>query len=165
MVVGSCTSNIEVGGILRTLKRNTQRMYYALFKGSEPIYELDNDGNRIVEYEDEEGNVYYRENGTEHSVYYPPVEFHASISSKLNEMHAREYGVDQSSIYSELTCSKGLIPLEYGAKIWRKSEVEWLDKNFNIPDETSSDYTVIGILDEFPNEDYFLLKRNNKETK
>lgn len=149
---------------MRTLKRNTQKMYYALFKGSEPVYELDNNGNRIVDYIDEDGNEYYRETGTEHSVYYEPVEFHSSISSHLNEMHAREYGVDQSSIYSELTCPKDLLPLDYGAKIWKKSEVKWLDEANGIPDDSSSDYTVMGILDEFPDNDYYLLKRNNRET-
>lgn len=150
---------------MRTLKKNKQKMFYALYKGAETVYELDDDGNKIIDYVDEDGNVYYRESGTEQLVYNEPIEFKASISSNLNEMHAREYGVDQSSIYSEITCEKGYLPLEYGSKIWRTSNVEWIDEELKIPDVSSSDYTVMGILDEFQDYDFYLLQRNNKETK
>jgi len=150
---------------MRTLKKNKQKMFYALYKGAETVYELDDNGNKIIDYVDEDGNVYYRESGTEQLVYNEPIEFKASISSNLNEMHAREYGVDKSSIYSEITCEKGYLPLEYGSKIWRTSNVEWIDEELKIPDVSSSDYTVMGILDEFQDYDFYLLQRNNKETK
>lgn len=151
---------------MRTLRKNRQKMYYALFDHSEEMYKKDKDGNPIVEYVDEDGNVYYRGNGTTRSVYKTPIEFYAPISSNLNEMHAREYGIDQTSIYSELTVGKGELPLDlYGALIWRTSPIEWEDEAQTVPKADSADYTVKGILDEFLNFDFYLLQRNNKETK
>ena len=90
--------------------------------------------------------------------------FKASIKSKLNEMRAKEYGVDQSSIYSEIYCEKGKLPFEFGTKIWKNSEIAWIDKENQIPDENSCDYTVKGILDEFLDYDFYLLERNIRES-
>lgn len=146
---------------MRTSEKDKQKMYYALFLGEEPIYEIGPDGRKIVERETADGKVYYRETGTTRAVYSTPVEFWASISSNLNAIHCREYGVDASSIYSEIHCSKGYLPLKYGAKIWRESDIVWFDEEHGIPDADSSDYTVRGILNEFLNFDWFLLMRNN----
>lgn len=145
---------------MRTLRKNKQKMNYSLYVNSSVVYELDENGNKIIDYVDEEGNVYYRETGTIEPHYDTPVEFWASISSRLNELHAREYGVDQSSVYSEICCDKGQLPLEYGAKIWRISEIEYNEDG--TVDESTSDYTVKGILDEFLDYDWYLLQRNNK---
>ena len=146
---------------MRTSERDKQKMYYALFLGMSPVYALDDDGNKIIDGTDEEGNPIYRETGDQKASYGTPVEFWASISSALNEIHAREFGVDQSSIYSTLCVAKGYVPLTFGAKIWKNSPIEWLDEEQTIPNADSSDYTVKGILDEYLNHDWFLLARNN----
>lgn len=150
---------------MRTLKKNQQKMYYALFDKEEENYKLDAEGNPIVDYIDEEGNVYYKTTGGTHKVFKMPVPFNASISSKLDAIRAKEYGVEQSSIYSEITVSNGKLPLNFGDLIWRKSEIEWSKYNSNSPEPTSADYVVRGILDEFLNFDFYLLERIDKETK
>lgn len=148
---------------MRTLEKNKQKMFYSLYKGIAPIYEYDSDGNKVVDFVDDDGTEYYREIG-EKEVYDVPQIFKASIKSKLNEMRAKEYGVDQSSIYSEIYCEKGKLPFEFGTKIWKNSEIAWIDKENQIPDENSCDYTVKGILDEFLDYDFYLLERNIRES-
>lgn len=149
---------------MRTLRKIRKIMYYALYSSEEDVYVLDSDGNKIVDYTDGDGNVYYRMTGTKKSVYSTPVEFRASLSSELNEMHSKAYGVDQSSIYIEMCVPKGYLSgVEYGTKIWRTSEIEWEDEEESIPAVDSSDYTVVGVLDEYENFDWYLLQRNNHE--
>ena len=139
-------------------------MHYALYDHQEEVYVLDADGNKIIDYTDPQGNVYYRTTGTTVAVYRTPVEFKASLSYELNEMHAREYGVDQSSIYIEMCVPKGYLPdVKYGTKIWRTSPIELEDQEETVPAVDSSDYTVVGVLDEFENFDWYLLQRNNHE--
>ncbi len=146
---------------MRTLKKNKQKMFYSLYVGRETIYKYDDAGNKIISYVDSDGNVYYEDEGTTEPHYKEPVEFRACITSSLNELHARAYGVDQSSIYSEIVCKKGYLPLEYGTKIWRTSEIEWLDEENHIPNADSADYTVVGLMDEGLYEDCYLLQRTN----
>lgn len=146
---------------LRTAEINKQEMYYSLFKGEEPDYIYDDDGNKVVAYYDDEDNPYYEEAGTSTAVYDKPIFFRASISSNLNEMHARAFGVDQSSVYSVISCVKGYLPLNYGAKIWKDSKIAWKDEEKTIPDHKSADYTVVGINTEYIRTDWFLLRRNS----
>lgn len=145
------------------MKKNKQKMKYSLFIGSVPIYETDEEGNPIVDYVDEEGNVFYRETGQKELQYGEPIPFFASISSELNELHARSFGVDQSSIYSTIVCKKGDLPFEYGVKIWKETPIKWKDEINKIPDADSADYTVTGVMTEYIHEDWFLLQRNNNK--
>ena len=146
---------------MRMLTKNKQKMFYALYVESLVIYERDEDGNLIIDYVDENGKEWYREQGSFDDVYSKPIEFMGNISSKLNELHARAYGVDSSSIYSEICVKKGSVPLKYNAKIWRENEIVWIDEELGIPDESSADYTVKGIMTEGLTEDWYLLQRNN----
>lgn len=146
---------------MRTSERDKQKMFYSLLEDTKPIYVLDSNGNKIVDYVDEDGNIFYRETGDFRATYTEPIEFWASISSNLNEMHCREFGVDQSSIYAQLCVAKDYVPLAFGAKIWKDSDIVWEDEEAKIPNADSSDYTVKGLLDEYLNFDWFLLSRNN----
>lgn len=150
---------------MRTVKKNRQKMFYALYTHSTPVYELDDEGKPIIDYIDDDGNIYYRETGTEEPHYASPVEFRGEITSSLNELHAREYGVDQSSIYSEIMVEKNKLPKEFGfgTKIWRTSEIVWEDEENQIPLGSSADYTVNGIMTEFIDYDWYLLQRQNNE--
>lgn len=146
---------------MRTSRKLKQNMFYALYVESTIEYEKDEDGNLIVDYVDEDGNEYYRESGATKPHYADPIQFEASISSKLNEIHAEAYGIDQSSIYIEICVPKNYPSpqLEYGAKVWKDSEVAYNDDGS--VDESSSDYTVKGILTEFQGLNWYLLQRNN----
>lgn len=146
---------------MRTLRKNRQKMYYSLYKSSEPIYELDDDGN--IKYMEIDGVQVPIEVGTTEPHYDTPVEFKANIHSELNEMHLKAYGVDQSSIYSEIVVDKGKLPLKIGAIVWRESEIIYEDDSKTIPKQSSADYTVKGSMTEGLNEDYYLLQRNSSE--
>ena len=145
----------------RTARINKQNMFYSLFGGTKPVYERDSDGNII--YIEVDGEQVPVEAGTQEAEYGTPVPFEANIDSQLNEMHIRAWGVDQSSIYSEIVCQKGYLPLEIGAIIWRTSEIEWEDLEQTIPHQASADYTVVGIRTEGLTEDWFLLQKNSSD--
>ena len=146
---------------MRTSRRLQQKMYYALYGGSDPVYKLDNLGEKIIEHVDELGNIYYMETGTQKDWFLMPVEFWASISSKLNEIQARSFGVDQTNIYSILTVEKGKLPITYGTKIWKDTDISYEKDHEDRPDASTADYTVKGIMTEFQNYDQYLLMRNN----
>lgn len=146
---------------MRMPRRDKQDMYYALSNGTTKEYQRDAQGN--IEYITVDGVQVPVSTGKEVISYATPVPFKASISSELNEMHIKSYGVDQSSIYSEIACRKGYLPLKIGAIIWRTTEIEWEDADHTIPQASSSDYTVVGLMDEGLTEDFFLLQRNSNE--
>jgi hypothetical protein len=136
-------------------------MKYSLFNSSTPEYERDEQGNIV--YIDVDGQQVPSETGEEIPAYATPVDFKASISSELNEMHVKSYGVDQSSIYAELVTEKNLVPITVGTLIWVKSPVEWEDVGQTIPKAESADYTVVGLMDENMYCDMYLLQRKSNE--
>ena len=146
---------------MRTCKKNRQKMYYSLYKSEEPVYETDEYGN--IKYMEIDGVQVPIEVGTREPHYDTPVEFKANIHSELNEMHLKSYGVDQSSIYSEIIVEKGKLPLKIGTIIWRESEIVYEDEQNTIPKQSSSDYTVVGMMTEALHTDSYLLQRNSTE--
>ena len=148
---------------MRTLKKNKQKMYYSLYSTSSEILDTDSAGDVRTIYDEEEGTSVPVSIGTLRSVYARPVMFHACITSNLNKFHIEAYGVNQSSIYSELVVPKGKVPLKIGAIIWRESEIQWEDEEQGVPLQSSSDYMVMGLLTEYQNYDFFLLQRNTPE--
>lgn len=147
---------------MRNLKKNSQQMYYSLPIGEQPIYELDENGQKIIDYVDEEGNVYYRDTGDSEMVYSTPVPFKNGISGKLSEVLVKEFGIDDSSMYAEMDTEANKYPIVAESLIWRKSEPKYKDADKTIPDKTSCDYVVAGVLDEGLNVWNYLLRRNLK---
>lgn len=147
---------------MRTLRKNRQRMFYSLYKSEETVYETDEDGN--IKYMEIDGVQVPIEVGTREAHYDTPVEFKANIHSELNEMHLKSYGVDQSSIYSEIIVEKGKLPLKIGTIIWRESEIIYEDEEQTTPKQSSADYTVVGIMTEALHTDAYLLQRNSSES-
>lgn len=146
---------------MRTLRKNTQKMKYALQNAEIPIYQTDEDGN-ILYYEDSEGNKIPLETGETEIGYSEPVSFLANINNKLNEVVWAEYGVDNSTNYAQIVAAKGVLPLKAGGIIWKKSEVGYKDEEQTIIDDTTADYVVKGVADEGLSVDLFLLQRNLK---
>lgn len=140
---------------MRVSRQNKQKMYYSLYVGTDPVYETDDEGNIV--YVSVDGEPVPVEIGTTEATYGTPVEFKAVISGHLNEMRMRAWGVDQSSIYSEVTCQKGYLPMQVGMLIWRTSEIQYDDEQH--PLASSADYRVMGIMDEGLYEDKLLLQR------
>lgn len=144
---------------MRQTKRDKQVMYYSNFGGTQKEYERDERGNIV--YITVDGKLIPVETGIVTEVYDTPVKFKATISSQLNELQIRSWGVDQSAIHSELCVPKGYLPIKIGTIIWRTSKVEMEDKTH--PKASSSDYTVCGIMDEDLYSDFYLLKRNSSD--
>lgn len=145
----------------RMARINKQNMFYSLYTGAVPVYETDEYGQIV--YIEVDGENYPVDTGTRQAQYTTPEAFKAYISSELNEMHIKAWGVDQSSIYSEIVCQKGTIPLEIGAIIWRTSEITYDDEEHLIPHQASSDYTVVGVRTEGLTEDWYLLRKNSSD--
>ena len=137
-------------------------MYYSLPLGEQPIYELDENGQKIIDYVDEEGRVYYRETGESEMVYSIPVPFQNGISGKLSEVLVKEFGIDDSSMYAEMDTEANKYPIVVESLIWRKSKPKYKDMKKTMPDKTSCDYVVAGVLDEGLNVWNYLLRRNLK---
>ena len=147
---------------MRQLKKNKQKMWYAIPIGTKPQYKLDDKGNPIVIYVDSEGVEHYEETGQTEIAYSIPIEFKANISSKLNRMHLEAFGVSQSSIYSEIVVNKGYLPVEFsvGTVVWRTNKIGYKGVDVDI---STADYTVMGIMTESLYEDWYLLQRNNSD--
>ena len=146
---------------MMTLESNKQSMKYSLQCERVPIYETDENGN-IIYYEDSDGNKIPYETGEYTTGYSRPVSFFANINNKLNEVVWKDFGIDDSTNYSQIIASKDELPLKVGSVIWKKSEVGYKDDDKTSVDETTADYTVKGIADEGMSEDLFLLQRNVK---
>lgn len=146
---------------MRQPRRDKVNMFYSLFSQSTPEYETDENGNIV--YTEIGGQMIPNQVGEETPTYATPVQFKASISSELNEMHIKSYGVDQSSIYAEIVTEKNLVPIKVGSLIWVKSLIEWEDENHTIPKAESADYTVVGLMDENMYCDMYLLQRKSNE--
>lgn len=152
---------------MRTMPKNKQNMWYSLQNTKTVTYELDENGDPIQLLDidgtpmyDEHGNPIYIVSG-EVLGYSTPVEFKASISSELNELSARSYGVSQSNVYSQIACNKGEFPFEIGTLVWRETEPQYDDDGNVLP--KSADYTIMGIMTENLHSDWYLLQRNTKE--
>ena len=100
-----------------SLDINKQKMTYALPTGQQPKYELDSDGNIAYEgymdddgvfipYLDDEGNKIPKLTGDTIDTYSDPVIFYSSINNKLNEVLAKEFGIDDSTNYAQLVTDK-----------------------------------------------------------
>ena len=156
-----------------SLDINKQKMTYALPTGQQPKYELDSDGNiayegymgedgLFVPYLDDDGNKIPKLTGDTIDTYSAPVIFYSSINNKLNEVLAKEFGIDDSTNYAQLVTDKNAFPLVEGALIWKRSEVGYKDNNKTIIDSTSADYIVKGVADEGLTVDLYLLRKNVK---
>ena len=139
-----------------TAVRNKQKLKYSLYLDREPIYELDEDGNKIVEFVDEEGNIYYKETGSYMSAWSEPVEFFANISQSGGEAEAREYGLSNEDFDAVMVSVKGYVPLVIGSLIWHNSEVLYEDEENTDVDEKSADYKVLRVLESLNMTKYLL---------
>ena len=142
---------------MRTLRRNKQAMKYSIKGERQPIYELDEFGNMIVEKVDDEGNVYYRETGSYTSNWSNPTVFYGNIAMSGGEAEAQEFGLSVADYNAVISMAKDEVPLTLGALIWLNSEVLYKDEeNINL-DETSADFTVIKASESI-NEVKYILK-------
>lgn len=130
---------------MRTLNRNKQKMKYSHNGERQPIYELDADGNKIIDYVDEEGNVYYRETGSHTSGWSEPQEFYGNIAMSGGEAEAMEFGLSIGDYNAVIVMQKDDVPLEEGDVIWLNSEVLYEDEGLLDVDDKSADFAVLKV--------------------
>ena len=149
---------------MRTLKRNQQKLYYAELLGSEPVYVLDENGNKIVAYIDESATppvTYYEERGVTKEHYSAPIPIEANIAQSNGEMQEQEYGLSDGSYSAILVTEKGKYPITETCLIWHTTEPEVDDEGYALAD--SADYTILSINKSLNVDKYVLGKvvKNN----
>lgn len=133
---------------MRTLNKNTQKMYYANQDRIAPIYEY---------YEDEDGNMIPLDTGETKLVYGEPIEFKGNISlSNGGEVEVQEFGLDIGSYSAILVTNKNYINLSETSLVWHSTEpTKDIDGNTN---EFSADYRVVKVSDSLNVSKYALQK-------
>lgn len=133
---------------MRTLNKNTQKMYYANQDRVVPIYEY---------YEDEDGNMIPLDTGETKLVYGEPIEFKGNISlSNGGEVEVQEFGLDIGSYSAVLVTSKNTLPITEMSLIWYENEPKKdIDGN---TDEFSADYRIVKISPSLNVDKYVLQK-------
>lgn len=142
------------------LKINMQPMKYALQGQEVAIYERDEDGN-ILYYTDSDGNPYLDDSGNkipkvleEKIGFSEPVDFKASISFSGGEAQTKEYGFNTADFDAVLLTDREKYPLQKGDLIWLDSEPTYTDEG--LVDETSADFTVVGVKPALKSTKYML---------
>lgn len=146
---------------MMTLNSNKQKMFYSLVIGEQPKYELDEFGNKIVEYVTEEGEIIYRETGETELIYSEPVSFFANISFSSGESQTQEYGVDVSDYDGIIVVNKGELPIDETSIIWFESEVEFVNGSTTQPNPNTADFKVKSVKPSL-NQEKVILKRITK---
>ena len=85
---------------------------------------LDENGEPVVSYVDEQGNIYYVEIGSQPK-YSKPVDFFASISMSGGESEAVEFGVDIGNYDAVVITALNEFPISETSFIWVDSEPQY----------------------------------------
>ena len=144
---------------MRTLKRNQQKLYYAELIGSEVVYALDENGNKIVAYVDDTvipPVTYYEELGTMEEHYSEPIPIEANIAQSNGDMVEREYGLSESSYAAILVTEKGKYPITKTCLIWSDTEPQVDPQGYALA--SSADYTILSINESLNVDKYILGK-------
>ena len=144
---------------MRTLKRNTQKMYYAELSGSEPVYVLDEHGNKKVAYVDTSVDppvTYYEERGVTKNHYTAPIPFEANIAQSNGDMQEQEYGLSEGSYEAIIVTEKGKYPITKTCLIWHTTEPETDSSGYALAE--SADYTILSINESLNVDKYVLGK-------
>lgn len=141
---------------MRTVRRNKQRLMYALYKGVS-VAELvrGRDGNPML---DENGDYIYDDSSTSDILYDDPVPFFGNIafSKGSGEAESVAYGISLADYDSTLIMNIGEIPIDETSLIFKDSIPEY-DSNGNLKRD-SADFSVVKVQPSL-NTVMYLLKR------
>lgn len=137
---------------MRQLRRNKQKMFYALYTEDVPIYAKDEEGNILTT--DVDG-VEVPVVDSYVSAYTEAVEFKANISFDSGETRLAEYGLNVGDYNAVISADKGVLPFDEQTLIWHNSEPEYKD-GVIVPE--SADYRIIAVKTSL-NEERFILKK------
>ena len=147
---------------MRTLDKNKTQLWYALHRDSEPIYKLDEHGNKIVVYTDtskDPPTEYYEKVGATAEGYSEPVEFLGNIAfAGSGEAETTEFGVSLAEYEADVTVSKDLLPIDETSLIWTHTP---LTDGDGYAVEGDADYRVLKVKPSL-NECRYLLAKVQK---
>ena len=118
------------------------------------IYEKDDDGN-IKYYIDSDGNKIPLI-AEEKVGFSKPVDFRANIAFSGGEAKTEEFGFDAADYDAIILTDKNEFPLKKGDLIWLDSEVTYIDEDTETVDETSADFTIVGVKPALKSTKYVL---------
>lgn len=128
---------------MRMARANKQHFKYALYDRKEPVYALDADGNKQVDYVDEQGNVFYVESGETRIVYTEPQEIFANITLNAGDVQPTEFGIDPTSYDAMVVYLLDEYPIAETSLIWYKNEPTYDESGYIDP--KSADYRVASV--------------------
>ena len=144
---------------MRTLDKNTTKMWYALHRASEPIYKKDDQGNLIVIYVDESTTPpteYYEKIGDTEEGYSSPVSFCGNIAySASGEAETTEFGISTAEYEADVTVSKNFLPIDETSLIWTH---EPLVDSDGYAVASDADFTVLKVRPSLNQTRYLLAK-------
>ena len=144
---------------MRTLNKNTTQMWYALHRDSEPIYKLDELGNKIVVYIDETTSpptTYYEKTGTTEEGYSAPVSFLGNIAyNQSGEAETTEFGVSLTEYEAVVTVSRDYLPIDETSLVWIHEPL--VDKD-GYAIESDADFKVLKVRPSLNETRYLLAK-------
>lgn len=146
--------------MMRCLKKNKQTIYYALLIDTVPVYKLDSNGNKIVDYVDEEtGETYYVETGVKMPLYSPAVMFKGNIAFAGADLLRQEYGISDERYEAVLVLNEGQIPINETSLIWYETTpgTKIID-GVEYADDSTADYRVLKPVPSINNDRYILGK-------
>ena len=133
---------------------NKQSMKYSQQGARITIYEKDDDGN-IKYYIDSDGNKIPLI-AEEKVGFSKPVDFRANIAFSGGEAKTEEFGFDAADYDAIILTDKNEFPLKKGDLIWLDSEVTYIDEDTETVDETSADFTIVGVKPALKSTKYVL---------
>ena len=134
---------------MRTLQRNKQDLFYAVYLGKLQKQKIDKDGNVI-------------KTGEKKDTYGEPVSFQGNIALSGGESEAAEFGLDVSDYDAKIVLEKNLYPIKEGYLVWDESIPEVDDDGHSLI--TSADYRVVKKVPSINGERYVLKALVNEES-
>lgn len=155
---------------MRTLRKNQQKLMYALQLGEIPQFETDEDGNiRYEVYTDSEGNEFpiLDEDGNKipmftgeyETIYGESVEFMGNIAMSGGEAEAVEYGLSVEQYSAVIVAERNAIPLVEGALIWHTSKPQYKYDGNEVSVDIN-DQTIRGRFTERTSADFQVVKKS-----
>lgn len=138
---------------MRSLKKNKQKLYYAMYSEEIPVYETDEDGK--IKCTEVDGKQIPIQIGIV-AGYNEPVIFYANIAMSGGEAEVMEYGFDVGSYQAVLSSSDMTLPINEMSRIWHISEPRY-NADGSV-DGDSADYQVLADKSSL-NVKKFLLKQ------
>lgn len=128
---------------MRMLRRNKQTIKYAELIGTSPVYVLDENGNKVVDFV-EDGVTFYKVTGDEYNVYADPQPADVNIAFSGGEVTQVEYGVNDSAYDASILYLLDEYPITETCLVWYKTQPTYIGEGLNRHvNADSADYKVV----------------------